>query len=56
MDDTEKKPEFENAPERQRKSVVILSERSREIIRLFEQLHSRRQQVDHDRQPQRGPE
>jgi hypothetical protein len=39
-------------PERQRKSVVILSDRSCEIIRLFEDLHSRRQQVDQQRQPQ----
>jgi hypothetical protein len=39
-------------PERQRKGVVILSDRSREIIRLFEELHRKRQQVDQQRQPQ----
>jgi hypothetical protein len=41
-----------NKPERQRKSVVILSDRSREIIRLFEELHRKRQQVDQQRQHQ----
>jgi len=41
--------------ERQRKRVVILSDRSREIIRLFEELHRKRQQVDQQRQPQPDP-
>jgi hypothetical protein len=39
-------------PERQRQSVVILSDRSREIIQLFEELHRKRQQVDQQRQHQ----
>jgi len=51
MDALEKDRSAEK-PERQRKSVVILSDRSREIIRLFEELHRKRQQVDRQRQPQ----
>jgi hypothetical protein len=50
MDGFEKDGSAEK-PERQRKSVVILSDRSREIIRLFEELHRKRQQVDRQRQP-----
>ena len=50
MDALEKDRSAEK-PERQRKSVVILSDRSREIIRLFEELHRKRQQVDQQRKP-----
>jgi hypothetical protein len=52
MDTVEKDPSAVKTPERQRKSVVILSDRSREIIRLFEELHRKRQQVEQERQPQ----
>ena len=54
MDALEKDRSAEQ-PERERKSVVILSDRSREIIRLFEELHRKRQQVDQQRQPQPDP-
>ncbi|TMJ89264.1 MAG: hypothetical protein E6G79_01165 [Alphaproteobacteria bacterium] len=50
MDALEKDRSAEQ-PERERKSVVILSDRSREIIRLFEELHRKRQQVDQQRKP-----
>ena len=50
MDALEKDRSAEK-PERQRKSVVFLSDRSREIIRLFEELHRKRQQVDQQRKP-----
>jgi hypothetical protein len=40
----------EEASEGRRKTVVILSERSREIIRLFEWRQRKRQQVEQDRQ------
>jgi hypothetical protein len=42
----------EQASEVQRKSDVILSERSREIIRLFEELERKRHQLD----PETGSE
>ena len=32
-------------PDRQREIVIILSDRSREIIRLFEELHRKRKQA-----------
>jgi hypothetical protein len=32
-------------PDRQRQIVIILSDRSREIIRLFEELHRKRKQT-----------
>ena len=51
MDALEKDRSAEQ-PERERKSVVILSDRSREIIRLFEELHRKRQQLEQQRQPQ----
>ena len=51
MDALEKDQSAEK-PERPRKSVVILSDRSREIIRLFEELHRKRQQLEQQRQPQ----
>ena len=38
----------EEATEGQRKTVVILSDRSREIIRLFEERQRQRQQVEQD--------
>jgi len=38
----------EEAFEGQRKTIVILSERSREIIRLFEERQRKRQQVEQD--------
>ena len=50
MDALEKDRSAEQ-PERERKSVVILSDRSREIIRLFEELHRRRQQQQRQPQP-----
>jgi hypothetical protein len=34
----------EMKPDRQREIVIILSDRSREIIRLFEELHRKRHQ------------
>jgi hypothetical protein len=40
----------EGAPVPERESVVILSDRSREIICLFKELHRKRQQVDINRQ------
>ena len=49
MDAVEKDQGAEKPP---RKSVVILSDRSREIIRLFEELHRKRQQLEQQRQPQ----
>jgi hypothetical protein len=36
--------------QRKRKTVVILSDRSREIIRLFEERQRKRQQVNQGRQ------
>jgi hypothetical protein len=38
----------EEATEGQRKTVVILSDRSREIIRLFEERQRKRQQVEQE--------
>ena len=38
----------EEASEAQRKTVVILSDRSREIIRLFEERQRKRQQAEQD--------
>jgi len=35
----------------ERKTVVILSDRSREIIRLFEELQRRRRQAEHGQDP-----
>jgi len=35
----------------QRKTVVILSDRSREIIRLFEELQRKRRQAEHRQEP-----
>jgi hypothetical protein len=49
--DVPEKDRSAEKPERQRKSVVILSDRSREIIRLFEELHRKRQQLEQQRQP-----
>lgn len=39
----------EEASERQHRSIVILSDRSREIIRLFEELQRKRQQAGQGR-------
>jgi hypothetical protein len=41
----------EQASQGQRKTVVILSDRSREIIRLFEERQRKRQQAEPTRQP-----
>jgi hypothetical protein len=41
----------EEATEGQRKTVVILSDRSREIIRLFEERQHKRQQAEQDSRP-----
>lgn len=40
-------------PDRQRQIVIILSDRSREIIRLFEELHRKRKQTQIGRTHQR---
>jgi len=41
----------EEASEVQRKSVVILSDRSREIIRLFEERERKRHQAEQNAEP-----